>query len=68
MIKLKTLLPENFQLSQKVHAGKLSPEEIEFFEKLTNKDFTFKTLVDLYLEEKRLTSILDGGRGGSSLK
>ena len=55
MIKLWSLLTENFQLANKVYAGKLSAADIDFLTSLCNKDYTFKTLTDLLMEEKSNT-------------
>ena len=55
MIKLWSLLTENFQLANKVYAGQLSAADIDFLTTLCNKDYTFKTLTDLLMEEKSNT-------------
>lgn len=54
MIKLKSLLiTENFQLAMKVYGGSLTPDDIDFLTKLSEKDYTFKILTDLWIEDER---------------
>ena len=53
MIKLKSLLiVENYQLALKLYKNSLTPEDIEFLSILSGRDYTFKTLADLLMEEK----------------
>jgi hypothetical protein len=52
VLKLKTLLGENYQLAIKLYGDKLSPEDIEFLTRLCGRDYTFKTLADLKIEDK----------------
>ena len=51
-IKLQYLLLENFQLAMKVYGDKLSPEDVEFLTKLCGRDYTFKTMADLLIQNK----------------
>jgi len=51
MIKLRTLLTENYQLALKLYGDRLSPENIEFLSKLSGQDHTFKTLADLMMND-----------------
>lgn len=53
MIKLVDLLWENYQLALKIYGDELTSEDVEFLGKLSNKDFTFKTLADLLIEDKK---------------
>lgn len=51
-IKLQYLLLENYQLAMKLYGDRLSPEDIEFLDKLSGRDHTFKTLADLMVQAK----------------
>lgn len=53
MIKLKSLIPENYQLGMKIYGSVLTPEDINFLSRLSEKDYTFKTLADLLMEERQ---------------
>lgn len=55
MIKLKGILFENFSLAKKLYidTGKLDQQDVDFLTSLCNKDYTFKTLADLMLEDKK---------------
>jgi hypothetical protein len=55
MISLKKLILENYQLAKKLYIDThiLSKEEEDFIYDLCNGDYTYKTLCDLYLEDKQ---------------
>lgn len=55
MIKLRFLLPENAQLATKLYGNKLEAADIEWLDRVTHgkKDHTYKTLVELMLEDKQ---------------
>ena len=54
MIKLQSLIFENFQLAKKIYidTNKIDAEGVEFLENLCGRDYTFKTLADLYIEDR----------------
>jgi hypothetical protein len=55
MIKLRHLLSENVQLATKLYGDKLEAADIEWLDRVTGgkKDHTYKTLVELMLEDKQ---------------
>jgi hypothetical protein len=55
MIKLRHLLSENVQLATKLYGNKLEAADIEWLDRVTGgkKDHTYKTLVELMLEDKQ---------------
>lgn len=55
MISLKKLILENYQLAKKLYIDThlLTKEEEDFIYDLCNGDYTYKTLCDLYLEDKQ---------------
>lgn len=55
MIKMKGILFENFSLAKKLYidTGNLDQQDVDFLTSLCNKDYTFKTLADLMLEDKK---------------
>jgi hypothetical protein len=68
MIKLKSLIQdkyrliisENYQLAIKVYKNILSPEDIEFLDKLCRRDYTYKILADLLVQDKQSDIKLKG--------
>jgi hypothetical protein len=55
MVALKQLIIENFQIAQKlyINTNKLDQVAVNFLKKLSNSDYTFKTLADLYIEDQQ---------------
>lgn len=55
MISLKDLIEENFQLARKLYIdkGELSDEEVSFIKSLSTDTHLFKTLADLYIEDRK---------------
>jgi hypothetical protein len=55
MIKLRLLLLENVQLATKLYGDKLEDSDIEWLDRVTHgkKDHTYKTLVELMIEDKQ---------------
>ncbi len=55
MIKLKLLISENVQLATRLYGSALEESDIEWLNRVTDgrKDYTYKTLVELMLEEKQ---------------
>lgn len=55
MVTLKQLIIENFQLAQKlyINTNLLDQDAVNFLTTLSNKDFTFKILADLYIEDQQ---------------
>lgn len=51
---LTKLIIENFQLAKKlyINTNKLDQDSVDFLKTLSNSDFTFKTLADLYIEDQ----------------
>jgi hypothetical protein len=55
MISLKDLIEENFQLAKKLYVdnGELTSEEVSFIKSLASESYLFKTLADLYIEDRK---------------
>lgn len=58
MIKLQSLIMENYQLAKRIYGDNLTPADEEFLEQICHKDYTFKLLADLLMEEKLADGII----------
>jgi hypothetical protein len=68
MIKMQDLILENYQLAIKLYGDALTPTDIDFLTKLSNRDYTFKSLADLLLQDSRGWSNKDWQNSADQLR
>lgn len=51
-IKLLSLILENYQLAMKLYGNRLDQDDIAFLDRLTGRDYTYKTMAELLIQNK----------------